>query len=327
MTLKDKILQQLSAEIGECLSGQKLSDRFGVSRTAIWKAINLLKKQGHEIDSVPSKGYCLSQLSQLPTETSIKNAFKNQEKYDISIFDTSTSTNEVIKKLAQKGAKEGKVILSHQQTSGKGRQNRSFFSPKGDGLYFSILLRPKLPLFDASLITVLAASAVTEVLEQITGTNIQIKWVNDLLIGDKKFAGILTEGSVNIEDGRFDYIVLGVGINLTTPIDGYPEYLKSKTTSLFGVEKCDIIQKSHIIANIIENIFFYYENIKDKSFMEIYKNKQYLVSKEIDIYQNDIKIDSGIVLGVDDDGHLLVDNGKIFCLSSGEARVKVKKNK
>lgn len=324
MTLKDKVLEKLNEKIGEYLSGEMLSTEFGVSRNAVWKAINLLKNQGHNIDSIPNKGYALSFLSEIPSVLSINKALKNPNMYDITVLDTATSTNDILKELAQKGAKEGKIVLALEQTSGKGRQNREFFSPKGDGLYLSMLLRPTLPIADASLITVLAASAVTEVLANICNKDIQIKWVNDLLIEDKKFAGILTEGSLNIEEGIFEYIILGIGINLTIPKNGYPIEIMDKTTALFDSNKCNATQKSEIVADIIEKVFFYYEYIKNKAFMETYKSKQYLLGKEIDIYQKDIKTDSGKVVGIDDNGKLIVENGKIFYLSSGEARVRLK---
>lgn len=324
MTLREKVLEKLNEKIGEYISGEALSVEFGVSRNAIWKAINLLKIQGHDILSVPSVGYALSQTSEIPSTLSINKALKNKDKYDITVLDTATSTNDILREYAQKGAKEGKIILSLEQTSGKGRQNRNFYSPKGDGLYFSILLRPIMPIADASMITILAASAITEVLEQNYNIDIQIKWVNDLLINGKKFAGILTEGSINMEESVFEYIILGIGINLTTPKNGYPKDIADIANSLFDIPKCDSSQKSKIVADIVEKIFYYYEDITSKHFMATYKNKQYLQGKQIDIYQNDIKTDDGIVIGVDDEGKLIVDNGKIFKVSSGEARVRLK---
>ena len=327
MTLKDKVFAKLNENIGEYISGELLSDLFGVSRNAIWKAINAIKKQGHDIESVPSKGYMLTEYSKVPTVFNIKKVLNNAEKYDLELLDSVTSTNDVLKDYAKKGAKEGRIIIALEQTEGKGRQNRKFFSPKGEGIYLSILLRPVVPIASASLITVLASCAVTEVLEQLFGVHITIKWVNDLLIDGKKFCGILTEGSINIEDGIFEHIILGIGINLTTPPGGYPQDIKDKATSLFGSESCTGAEKSEIIAKTIEKVFFYYNNIADKAYMNTYQNKQFLMGKDIEIYHKDTKTDSGIVIGVDDDGRLIVDNGKIIHISSGEARVKAKAKK
>lgn len=326
MTLKDKVFAMLAENMGEFLSGEMLSDVFGVSRNAIWKTINSIKKQGYDIESIKNKGYMLSKHSQLPTVFNIKKALKTESEYDIELLDSVTSTNDVLKDYALKGAKEGKIVIALEQTAGKGRQDRKFFSPKGEGIYLSMLLRPVLPIDTVTLITVLASSAVTEVLQQLYGVEITIKWVNDLFIGDKKFCGILTEGSINIEEGIFDYIILGIGINLTTPTKGYPQDIKDKTTSIFGSECCSGIEKSQIIAKIIEKVFYYYKNIGDKEFMSTYQNKQYLAGKEIEIFHKDTKTDSGIVIGVDNEGRLIVDNGSIITISSGEARVKTKKS-
>lgn len=130
MTLREKVLEKLNEKIGEYISGETLSVEFGVSRNAIWKVINLLKKQGHEILSIPSVGYALSQTSEIPSTLSINKVLKNKDKYDIIVLDTASSTNDILREYAQNGAKEGKIILALEQTDGKGRQNRKFFSQR-----------------------------------------------------------------------------------------------------------------------------------------------------------------------------------------------------
>ncbi len=321
MKLKDKVLNKLIVSQGQYLSGQSLADEFSVTRNAIWKAINTLKEDGHEIICLSNKGYCLS----LDTDTISSfgiNIFLNEpDKFFIDVIKETTSTNDLLIDIAKKGGKEWSVIVAEHQTQGKGRQRRSFYSPKGCGVYLSILLRPKFLIEDASMITIMTAAAVTEVLEEKYGLDLKIKWVNDIYKGNKKVSGILSEGSLNVEEGAFEYLVVGIGINLFKPENGYPTELSDIVAPLFD-KKLSASQKNKFIADVIENIRKHYYEMPSKNFLEYYKSKQYLINKEVDIYQGENKTACGIVRGIDDKGRLIVitDTGEEY-LSSGEARV------
>lgn len=326
MKLKDKVLEKLYISEGQYFSGQSLAEEFSVTRNAVWKAINCLKSDGHDILCSPKKGYLLSPQSEAISTFGIKNFLNESDIYDIEVLQEATSTNDILIDLAKRGSKEWTVIVAQEQTQGKGRQKRSFYSPKGCGVYFSILLRPTFPIEDASMITVMTAAAITEIIEEKYHLDLKIKWVNDIFKDSKKIAGILTEGALNVEEGVFDYLVVGIGINLTKPEKGYPLELEKIIAPLFDYKQT-ARQKNNFIAIVLENIFKHYNDIKSKKYLEFYQKKQYLIGKEVDIYQNDKKVTCGKVLGVDDKGRLMVEtNAKIEYLSSGEARVVAKFN-
>ncbi len=327
MKLKNKVYEKLYICEGQYLSGQSFADEFSVTRNAIWKAINSLKSDGHDILCSSKKGYCLSPKTETISAFGIKNELGESNNCHIEVFQKVTSTNDMLIDLAKKDAKEWTVIVAEKQTNGKGRQKRSFFSPIDDGVYFSILLRPSFLIEDASMITVMTAAAVTEIIEEKYHIELKIKWVNDIFKDGKKICGILTEGSFNVEYGAFDYLVVGIGINLSKPDGGYPKELKDIIAPLFD-NKMTARKKNCLIASILENIYKYYFDMQSKSYLKIYQNKQYLIGKEVDIYQADKKTAFGKVIGVDDKGRLMVEaNGKIEYLSSGEARVVAKNNK
>lgn len=321
MKLKDKVLEKLYVCKSQYISGQSIAEEFSVTRNAVWKAINTLKGEGHNILSSTQKGYCLSPKSDTISAFGIKNYLTESAKYHIEILPSVNSTNNYLIDLAKKRAKEWTVIVAEEQTQGKGRQKRSFFSPKGDGVYLSVLLRPTYPIEDASMITVMTAAAVTEILEEKYNFDLKIKWVNDIFKDGKKVCGILTEGSLNVEEGVFDYLVVGIGINLTKPQGGYPKELESIIAPLFDY-KLNGKQKNNFIADVLENIYKHYSDMKSKKYLEYYQKKQYLIGKEVDVYQADKKTAFGKVIGVDDKARLMVEtNGKIEYFSSGEARV------
>ncbi len=233
-------------------------------------------------------------------------------------YDILPSTNDFAKEMASSGASEGTIVLAGSQTAGKGRMGRSFFSPEGDGLYLSIILKPDTG-FDPGLITACAAVAVRQAVEELMNLSVSIKWVNDLYIGNKKLCGILAEGHFS-KDGLPDYIILGIGLNLKTPTGGYPEDLASIVTALSDVmPEEDIPDVSLLCVAIVKQFSRLYKKLPDVGFLETYRSASCVLGKRISyVLCGEKKV--GTALLIDDSASLVVqnDNGETETLSTGE---------
>jgi len=326
MNIKDKTLLVLENNRGNYISGAQLAEELSVSRNSIWKAIKSLQNDGYNINAVTNKGYCLSpETDILSTQSICKNLSNNKDTFNISVYKTISSTNSVIKELAIKGEKEGTVIISEEQTQGRGRFGRKFYSPKGTGIYMSILLKPQIPASKSFLITTAAAVAVAEAIETLSGKETKIKWVNDIYCNNKKVCGILTEASLDFESGGIEYAVLGIGINVKTPENGFPEEIKDIASEIFDNNSLlleDI--RSKLIAQILEGFWHYYTNIDKKLFLSEYKRRSLLINKEIQIISGD-NSKKAVALDIDDECRLKVrmEDGTIRFLSSGEVSLKI----
>jgi BirA family biotin operon repressor/biotin-[acetyl-CoA-carboxylase] ligase len=222
MAIKQKILEIFELDKGRYISGEELAAKLAVSRTAVWKAVKSLQDDGYAIAAVSNKGYCLSNTTDILSAQSITKYLEEAaSNFHIEMYKTVDSTNNKLKELARQGAPEGTVVIAKEQTHGKGRMNRSFHSPAETGIYMSILLRPKFSTADAILITTAAAVAVAQAVEAVAGREAKIKWVNDVFCDGKKICGILTEASVDIESGSLEYAILGIGINVIAPQNGF----------------------------------------------------------------------------------------------------------
>ena len=232
---RDKVLALLESEKGRFISGEEIASDLGISRTAVWKAVNNLKKDGYMIDSVTNRGYCLSHGSDILSEAVLRGYLRDCPPLVLDVFDTVDSTNTVCLKRASGGDRRTYAAVAGGQTRGRGRRGRSFFSPDGTGLYMSILLRPSgLSADEAVKFTTIAAVAVSEAIEAVAGKTASIKWVNDIYVSGRKACGILTEASFNPEDGTLDYAVVGIGINVYEPQGGFPEEIKDRAGALAG---------------------------------------------------------------------------------------------
>ena len=224
---KQALLQALSAAEGGYISGQQLAETLGVSRAAIHKAALSLTAQGYALDSAPRRGYrllggdpfCAEAVGPYPAP--------------VYCYDALESSNLTAKQLALTGAPHGTLILTGQQNAGRGRLGRRFESPAGKGVYCSLLLRPSLSAADAQTVTVGAAVAVARVVKALCGLELSIKWVNDLYYQGKKVCGILTEAGADIESGQLEWLVVGIGLNLTTTAADWPDELARTAGSLF----------------------------------------------------------------------------------------------
>lgn len=289
--IKENIISILESNKGLFISGEKIANDLKVSRTAIWKAIKSLKNDGYNIHSVSNKGYALSKETDILSSKVIKNnMLKYSDKFNFIIHKTVASTNIIARELAINGAESGTVVIAEEQTSGYGRNGKSFFSPYGTGIYMSIILNLKKEkkIFNSSFITTAAAMAVSKSIEEISNENTQIKWVNDVFINGKKVCGILTEGAFSFEDGKLDYAVIGIGVNVNFPKDGFPKELNNIAASINSKNNANSNTKSDIrnilVAKILENLYDYYFN--DVNFYEEYKKRSFLIGKKVSININ-----------------------------------------
>ncbi len=324
MNLKDQVLKELENRKGGFVSGNELAEKFHVSRNAVWKAVRSLLSEGHEIKAVTKKGYCLSQESNVLTSAAIEKQLGTlSDTFDVEVHKTLTSTNTVLKERAAQGAYEGSVIIAEEQTAGRGRLGRSFYSPSETGVYFSILLRPDVRTADATLLTTAAAVAVAQAVETVTGTTAQIKWVNDIFCNGKKVCGILTEGSFSMENGAMDYAVVGIGLNVTPPIGGFPENINSIAAAVCKTDQSAPDVRARIVAEILKRFWHYYKKLSAKEYLADYKERSMIIGKDIDVISGD-KIRIAHAIEIDDDCRLVVqfEDGSVEILSSGEISIR-----
>ena len=324
MNTKDRILELLERQRGESISGEHLAEVLGVSRNAVWKAVKELQKDGYNIVAVTNKGYCLSEENDILSIQGIKPFLspRSQPYADkIQIYKSLESTNNTAKELAVAGAPHGTVIISDSQTMGRGRYSRSFFSPSG-GLYISFILRPEALQFEnPTSVTAFAAVSVCEAIESISKNSPKIKWVNDVFIDGKKVCGILTEAVTDIESGGLDWVVLGIGINVCTRTEDFPEELQAIATSVFPYEKMNGV-RNRLSAEIINRILGFETAPIETEIFEKYKKRLIMLGKEITVIQNQTEF-KATAIDVDSVGHLIVknENGEIITLFSGEIRI------
>lgn len=317
MNLSEKVLEEL-AYANEPQSGEALAEKLNVSRNAVWKAVEALRQHGYEIDAATNKGYVLSENNTKLCGYLIERKLKFSS--DVIFSDETDSTNAVIKRLAEDGAKEGTVAVSLSQTAGRGRLGRSFYSPPS-GIYLSLLLRPKFSLQQSLMLTVAAAVAVCNAIEKNSGFECQIKWVNDVYINGKKVCGILTEGAIEAETGSLKYAVVGVGINLTAPKGGFPKDIADRADTVFKTDEIRAEIAASVSADALNGFFEYYREIDKKQFMCEYRKRSYLDGKTVTVEQ-DGKVVTALVLGIDENGGLIVKKGeKTELLTAGDVTI------
>ena len=283
MTTKEKLLALLEQRSDEYISGQELAEQLGISRAAVWKAVRALERDGCMVSGVTGLGYRMESVGDRIYAAGICKYLRNcPEELDIRVFPILPSTNDTAKALANDGAPEGTVVIAEAQTAGKGRMHRQFFSPDSTGIYMSILLRPKISAEDALYITTAAAAAVADAIDAETGRCSAIKWVNDVFLDGKKVCGILTEGTIGMEDSSLEYAILGIGINAVEPENGFPEELREIAGAVYpATAGADC--RSRLIAAVLERFFAYYRMLDEKTFLQSYRNRSVLHGKTVDV--------------------------------------------
>ena len=326
MATKDLVLEALQRSGENYLSGEALSEELGISRTAVWKAIRILRDEGYTIKAVTNRGYRLIHEEDVITEKSLREhlftRYKNNRLY---IYDTLDSTNNRAKQLALENASHGTTVIAMQQTAGKGRLGRSFFSPR-EGIYLSIIIKPTFDLSKSVLVTAAASVAVAQAIESVCGRQAQIKWVNDVYLDGKKICGILTEGITDFETGHIESLVIGIGVN--TSVKDFPDELRDTVGAVDGE-----YSRAALAAEIISRTLKFAENIESREFIQDYRKRSMVIGKNVTVYkgvysvapEKELEGRSAKVLGIDDDGGLEViyADEKRELLTSGEISVRI----
>lgn len=320
--MKTKILTILKEQPG-FVSGQALCGWLGVSRTAVWKVIKQLEEEGYVIEAVRNKGYRLVEAADVMTEAEIGSRLCTERMGRSLVYLPQTdSTNIYARKLAQKGYPDGTLVVAESQTAGKGRRGRSWSSPAGSSIYMSLLLRPDIPPYCASMITLVAGMAVSQAVGEMTGLPARIKWPNDVVVNGRKICGILTEMSTEMES--IHYIVTGIGINVNQ--QDFPEEIMATATSL-RIEAAKKISRSALIACTMAWFEVYYDQFlktKDLSLLKAgYETMLANMGQEVLVLDPDGTY-KGICRGIDEAGRLLVDTleGEPKRVLSGEVSVR-----
>ncbi|PYI54886.1 biotin--[acetyl-CoA-carboxylase] ligase [Paenibacillus flagellatus] len=230
--MEQRILAYFEQRPNEYVSGEQLSELLECSRTAVWKHIRSLRERGYTFEAVPRKGYRLIGVPDRLNAAELLAALRTRSMgRSIKLFDAVESTQTIAHKLAEQGAAEGTLVLAEQQTAGRGRMGRRWHSPKGKGVWMSLVLRPQIPIHFTPQLTLLVAVALCRTVRKLgPDVPVAIKWPNDLLVEGKKISGILLES--NAEDERLRYVIAGVGVSVNLEKDDYPDELRSVATSL-----------------------------------------------------------------------------------------------
>ena len=320
--MKTEILRYLKEADGY-ISGQELCERLQVSRTAVWKVVRQLVAEGYEIEAVRNRGYRLKTagdiLSQAEILSSIRGSWAGRE---ILYLDEVDSTNTAAKKAAENGAVHGTLVVSERQTGGKGRRGRAWDSPRGTGIFMTLILRPNMAPVHASMLTLVAALAVADGIRECTGAESLIKWPNDIVMSGKKICGILTEMSADPD--CINYVAVGIGINVN--MEEFPEEIRGVAASIF-TETGKKTKRSLLISAVMAAFERYYEvfmKTTDMSgLLEDYNGKLANCGRTVRVLDPAGEY-SGTAIGIDREGELLVEmeDTTVRRVLSGEVSVR-----
>ncbi len=287
MTTKEILLRLLEEHRGTHVSGAKLAERIGVSRNAVWKAVEALRSEGYTIEAVINKGYALTQENDPLSPESIARLLPANAPFNISVRKSIDSTNSEARRRAIAGAAEGTVVVAEEQTQGRGRRGKRFYSPAGTGIYFSIVLRPHIAVDKATYITAAAAVAAARAIEQVTQVPASIKWVNDIFCDGKKVAGILTEGFFDMETGTLDHAILGIGINIRNPYGGFPDDLASTAGAI--TEEAVGGLRSELVAAFLREFWDLYLHLEERAYHAEYRERCFLIGQMVNIAHEGVR--------------------------------------
>jgi BirA family biotin operon repressor/biotin-[acetyl-CoA-carboxylase] ligase len=318
-SVRTNVLKILSEKDGY-ISGQEISMRLNLSRTAVWKHIKELRGTGYDIESVKKSGYRLVHKPNAISATELHTGLKTTTfGHSIVYRESVSSTQQLAHKLAHEGAKTGTVVTADEQVKGKGRLGRPWHSPKAKGIWTSLILRPEIPPQQAPQLTLLAAVAVVKGTKKATGIDCEIKWPNDILINGKKIVGILTE--LQAEPDKVNAVIVGMGINVNTTREEFPEELREKATSLM-IENGGEIDRAHLLQHILEQMEGLYETYLKEGFGIIKLMwESYAVSIGKNIIARTLKGETtGIAKGITEDGFLMLEDnhGTLHYVSSAD---------
>ena len=304
--MRARILKLLRQQSQDYLSGEEISRQLAVSRTAVWKHIRELKNHGYEIEAHPRKGYRLKSRPDLLLPEEIRAGLATQllGKHIVHFYDTSSTNNEA-KRLAADDAVEGTIVVSEAQTLGRGRLNRGWFSPPGGGVWVSVILRPPFPPQEAPKCTLMAAVATVEAIREASGLNCGIKWPNDILWQGRKLVGILTEMSAEMD--AINFVVLGIGINVSLQESDFPEELRNIGASVsMGAER--EVSRVEVLQKLLERLEYWYQVVKQEGFepvLEAWRRESVTLGQPVRVLAGEETYD-GVAEELAEDGSLLV---------------------
>ncbi|CAH2030379.1 biotin--[acetyl-CoA-carboxylase] ligase [Trichlorobacter ammonificans] len=315
---------RLLRESNDYLSGSRLSRELGITRAAVWKQIAVLREEGHRIEATPSRGYRLLSSPDLLDEPSLRSLLPTGCLVGRRLVcaAATSSTNSDAFRLAEEGAPEGTVVLADSQSGGKGRLGRRWESPAGVNLYCSVILRPPLLPHEASQLTFLSAVAVARTIEAVTGLHPGIKWPNDLLLGERKVAGLLNEMSA--ETDRVGFVILGIGVNINMQAHQFPDGLRHPATSLL-LASGTTVSRSVFTVRLFQELAAGYERFLREGFdpvREEWAGRSTAFGREVAV-DTGAGILRGPFSGIDRDGALLLQrpDGSLERVLSGDVTV------
>ncbi len=321
---QEKVLEILKAAGGGYCSGAAISRELGLSRTAVWKAVARLKEEGYVIDSAPNRGYRLEQSPDRLSQGELAGALAGcTVGSNLICLDSVDSTNSYAKRLADEGAPHGTVVLAETQLGGRGRLGNSFSSPAGKGLYLSAILRPEMEPVQAVNLTAWTAVTVCNALERATGVRPGIKWTNDIILNGRKLCGILTEMGLEAESGRLQFVVVGIGINVSQTEEDFGEELAQKAISL--AQAGYSLRRAELAAAVIRDLDRLDRDFpqEKQAYLERYRRDCLTVGRPVRLLQRGA-VREAFAQGIDDQFALVVrlPDGTEQTVTSGDVSVR-----
>lgn len=320
--MKTQILKLLR-ESQDYISGQELCEHFGVSRTAVWKAIRKLEEEGYVIEAIRNKGYRITDYPEKLSQEELGSLLKTKwAGKNIKYFQEVDSTNTTAKQFAEEGVEHGTLVVADRQKSGRGRRGKAWESPSGTGIWMSIILKPTMNPSHASMLTLVMALSVVRACKEITGLEGQIKWPNDLVINKKKICGILTEMSAQVD--YINHIVVGVGINVNTEF--FPEEISEIASSL-KLEGKQFYNRAQLIVKVMEFFEMYYEKFMETEDFSLLQEEynSYLINlnQQVKAFGQAGEF-FGVAKGITNQGELIVvqEDGTQVLVYAGEVSVR-----
>lgn len=320
--LREQVLYLLEKNRGQVITGGEIARRLGVSRTAVWKSVRALRESGSDIESLPNSGYRMTDESDGLSWRAINDSLRTRKfGRNMELLPTLSSTNKYLKQFDSAAIEEGYTVVANEQTEGRGRMNRPFHSPAHEGIYFSVLLKPAIPIADTPFLTICAAVAVCRAIWNICGLSVDIKWVNDIYLEGKKLCGILTEASISAELRSVEDVVVGIGLNTGR----VAREVEETAISLYGATGIRGVRNRLIaeILNEFEEVYLDYTvNGRRGEILDAYAGRMFIIGRramvEISGASSEVTI-----LGVDDSGELIVEreDGLTCHIDSGEIKL------
>lgn len=325
MATRETLLALFEKNKGFYISGEYIAQTLGVSRTAVWKAVKKLRDEGYDIEAVTNRGYCLSPDTDIMSADGIKEYLNDyyRKVANIEVFRSVDSTNNICRQRASEGVRSGYIAVACSQSSGRGRRGRTFYSPADTGVYISFLLTPAdIHGEEIAKVTTISAVAVCKAIEKFTDKKPSIKWVNDIFVDGRKVCGILSEALYDLEDAKIQSVVVGIGINLYPPKNGFPDSLADTAGSLLDAP--GNFSRNQFVAEILTSFTDYYIHENPLEYVEEYRKRSFVIGKDIDIISGK-KIRRAHALAINDDCSLKVrfDDGEVQDLKSGEISIRV----